>query len=402
MDMVLIDGLEKPVSLLSASLFTEDEESEQTLLNCLKGSRYARIDGFRGGVKEAIQKFSKEDSPSLLVIDISMSEMPLSDLQALANVCAPDIRVIAIGRTDSVALYRNLISCGVSDYFVKPLPQDLLYQSIHGEAKNQEDGGTRTGKIVSLCGVSGGVGVSALVCSLGQMLSAEASRRTMIVDLDFELGDCGHHFGMGGRGRALSLWENPERLDALLIERAAQTIEERLDILFAEHLDAGPTAQKIEVFHKLKDHLKKRYHFILLDIVAENFAQKIAFLEHSETAILIFEPGMLSLRKVKLILDTVPDQGISVRYILVLSQTRPVQRYGCSLAQIEEFLGRKVDIILPYEGKFAEKAVLDAVPLSSRSLKYKNAVLKLLGILTGSERSSSRRVFTPFPFLARR
>lgn len=400
--MVLIESLENPTSLLSATLFSQDEESERTLLTCLQGSRYTQIERFRGGVKEAVQKYSKEQSPSLLLIDISASEMPLSDLQMLADVCAPDIRVIAFGNEDSVALYRNLVSCGVADYFVKPLPQDLVHHSIQGTPKSREETGVRTGKVVSLCGVSGGVGVSSLVCSLGQILSAEASRRTMIVDLDFELGDCGHHFGIGGRGRALSLWENPERLDALLIERASQTIRDRLDILFAEQLKKEPKARKIDVFHKLKTHLKQSYHFVLLDLAGEKISDKIALLENSETAILVFDPGMLSLRKVKLILETLPDQGLPSRRVLVLSHTRPVQRNACSLAQIEDFLGVKVDVILPYDGKSAEKAVLDAVPLTSRSPKYRHAVTKILGILTGTTRPASVRVLSPFSVFARR
>lgn len=400
--MVLIESLETPVSLISAALFSEDEESKNTLVSCLHGSRFSQIESFRGGVKEAVHKYSKEESPSLLVIDISASEMPLSDLHRLANVCAPDIRVIAIGKEDSVALYRSLMSCGVSDYFVKPLPQELLHHSILGEPGSQDEGGARTGKIVSLCGVSGGVGVSSLICSLGQMLSAEASRRTMIVDLDFELGDCSHHFGLGGHGKAFSLWENPERLDALLIERASQRVADRLDILFSEKMEQGFKTKKIEVFHKLKTHLKERYHFILLDLANEKIADKITLLESSDAAILVFDPGMLSLRKLKLILDRTPDQGSPSRRILVLSYSRPSVRDGCSLEQIEAFLGRKVDVVLPYDGKFAEKALLDAVPFSSRSSKYKNAVLKLLGILTGTKRPSSVRIRNPFSLLARR
>src|SRR5215510_5011474 len=60
----------------------------------------------RGGITKAIEYLSEQRSPHLLLVDISDVDLPLSQIQILADVCEPGTTVIAIGDRDEVALYR--------------------------------------------------------------------------------------------------------------------------------------------------------------------------------------------------------------------------------------------------------------------------------------------------------
>jgi len=70
----------------------------------------------RGGIAKAIEYLSEQRSPNLLLVDISGVELPLSQIQMLADVCEPGTNVIAIGDRNDVALYRDLQAAGVTDF----------------------------------------------------------------------------------------------------------------------------------------------------------------------------------------------------------------------------------------------------------------------------------------------
>jgi pilus assembly protein CpaE len=84
----------------------------------------------RGGVAKAIDYLSEQRSPHLLLVDISGIDLPLSQIQTLADVCEPGTNVVAIGDHNDVGLYRDLVEAGVSNYIVKPLTRDLLTKAL--------------------------------------------------------------------------------------------------------------------------------------------------------------------------------------------------------------------------------------------------------------------------------
>ena len=73
-----------------------------------------------GSAAEATDALAGIATPETLVIDLSGSADPVADIDALAQVCMPDTRVIAIGDVNDVQLYRHLMDMGVQDYLLKP------------------------------------------------------------------------------------------------------------------------------------------------------------------------------------------------------------------------------------------------------------------------------------------
>ena len=63
----------------------------------------------KGGLRNAVQSLSITASPNILMVDLSESGDPLSDINALAEVCEPGTVVIAVGQVNDVRLYRDLL-----------------------------------------------------------------------------------------------------------------------------------------------------------------------------------------------------------------------------------------------------------------------------------------------------
>jgi pilus assembly protein CpaE len=147
----------------------------------------------RGGIAKAIEYLSEQRSPHLLIVDISGIDLPLSQIQMLAEVCEPGTTVIAIGDHNDVALYRDLQDAGVSNYIVKPLTRELLTKALTPKTNGSGDMGKaslKLGKMVSFIGARGGVGTTTLAANLAWHLANRQSRRVALVDLDLQHGDC--------------------------------------------------------------------------------------------------------------------------------------------------------------------------------------------------------------------
>ena len=180
----------------------------------------------KGGLRNAVQSLSITSSPNILMVDLSESGDPLTDINALAEVCEPGTVVIAVGQVNDVRLYRDLLASGIHDYLLKPLSpghlRDTLIQTqaIFAAPRQQDAGSAKSHVSVAVIGTRGGCGGSTVATSLAWLSSTEQKQATALLDLDI-------HFGTGaltldlepGRGLTDAI-ENPSRIDGLFIERA--------------------------------------------------------------------------------------------------------------------------------------------------------------------------------------
>ena len=115
----------------------------------------------KGGLRHAVQTLSVAASPNILMVDLSESGDPLSDINALAEVCEPGTVVIAIGQVNDVRLYRDLLSSGIQDYLLKPLSasqvRDALVnaQTVFTSPKGHDAAATRKHISTAVIGTRG-------------------------------------------------------------------------------------------------------------------------------------------------------------------------------------------------------------------------------------------------------
>src|ERR1700759_499891 len=121
-----------PASRVRLMAFVLDGESETLLSSCLAQLSVPSPIIKRGGLAGAIRYLGSERSPESIIVDISGAEMPASQIHDLAELCEPGVIVIAIGDRNDVALYRDLVKAGVSEYIVKPVTAQLLAKALVG------------------------------------------------------------------------------------------------------------------------------------------------------------------------------------------------------------------------------------------------------------------------------
>ncbi|RQS74429.1 fimbrial protein [Burkholderia sp. Bp8963] len=204
-----------------------------------------------------------ERSPRQLVVDVTDSMLPVSDLMRLAEVCDPSVRVVAIGTQNDVGLFRNLLGIGVQDYIVKPLTVELMRRALTATESVAQ---VRTGKTVSFVGARGGVGATTIAVNLARCLAGEKRRRVAYVDLNLHGGGANSMLGVGSNNGLIELLNMDQRPDDVLFERMFVTRGDRLHVLSAELAFGTDVYLRDASIAHLVDMLKDRFHYLLFDI----------------------------------------------------------------------------------------------------------------------------------------
>jgi pilus assembly protein CpaE len=247
--------------------FVSDEKTEDSVRRYVHDRMIAHAFVATGTIDDAIEQLKSMDrAPSQLLVDVSGSDMPLSDLERLAQVCEPSVSVVTVGDRNDVGLFRNILKIGVRDYLVKPLTPELLQRTFDTTASAEPLQHHRTGKVIALAGTRGGVGTTTIAVALARHLANDTMRRVAYVDLDLYRGTACVLLGIASNNGLTDVLENVHRLDVQYMERTFVTLGPRLFVLSSE-LDYASTFElRPGVLSELLTMLKHHFHYVLLDI----------------------------------------------------------------------------------------------------------------------------------------
>jgi pilus assembly protein CpaE len=225
---------ERPVPRISIHAFCEFPDTGAALQRAGSDRRLskAHLTVQLGGIAAAVEYYHGQVTPNLLIVETRLAgQAALDELDRLAEVCDPATKVIVIGRTNDVELYRELMRRGASEYLVAPLAPLQLIEVISGLYLDPT--AKPVGRVIAFIGARGGAGSSSIAHNVGWCIAEELNINTVIVDLDLPFGTVGLDFNdEGGQGAADAL-SAPERLDEVLLDRLLIKRGEHLSLLTA-------------------------------------------------------------------------------------------------------------------------------------------------------------------------
>lgn len=261
----------------------------------------AAINASPGGIKAATAYCSDNPSPDVLILESSAARLELiADLTDLAPVCDAKTRVIVIGLSNDIALYRELISSGISDYQVAPV--DAL--TIIGAVLRlfPEENTSRIGKVCAVIGTKGGVGSSVMAQNLAWTMS-QSGGATMLADLDLQFGTAALNYNIDCHTGFADQLPEGDRLDGALLERMLFKHGAHLSVLpsaTAAHVASDPD---LDVIEKILDLARTTFPHVLIDLPNAWSPLVRSALRGADEIILVAEPDLANLRNARCMLD---------------------------------------------------------------------------------------------------
>lgn len=350
----------------SVIAYLTDEQSEAALRGGL-GPLVEELQVRRGNVTTATRAMQKEQTPRVLIVDVSGIANPTVELDELASVCEPDVRVLVVGDRDDLPLYRQLThELGVAEYIYKPLTRDhvarLFGPAIAGVVVEREQTG-RGGRVISVCSARGGCGATTIAANLALAVADATRGHIALVDLHLRGGSVGLSLGVKpGSGLRVAL-EQPDRVDALFLERSAIPVAERVRVIAAdEPMESNPEATA-ESARRLLDLLRHRFNVIVVDLAGPPGPVEKAVMAASRQVLIPFGPDVAGVRDALAMKKLVVGQGAGAHPIMVLN--RLGMPGGLSLQLVEEGLSGPPDCVIPW----LPKPMLNALNLGQPALK---------------------------------
>jgi pilus assembly protein CpaE len=341
-----------------------------------------------GGVELLPSLIAGAATPTFLLADISDCADPVAALDAVAAQCETATRVVAVGLTNDVGLYRRLIAMGVSDYLVKPVSSPVLAEAIlaatsDGEAEAPDAGQRKAAKLVSLIGARGGVGVTTLALSAGWLLAQD--QRVVILDLDLHFGSTALSLDLElGRGLQ-EILTNPDRVDSLLIGAAMTKVEDRLQLLGAEN----PLEHSLDSGHEgmaaLLGEFSGTADCVLVDTPRSLNGLCRQVLAVADVIAVVTDLSLPAMRDTRRLLAFAKGQRPRVQTLVVANRVAggPGE---VGRADFERGIDAKIDVVVPFDAKAAATAAERGRTFaeSARNPATLTALKELTGAVSGT------------------
>lgn len=332
--------IEKPAkpqaSRVRLMAFVSDGQSEAALKSCLTQLLIPNASIKRGGIARAIRYLETERSPETIIVDISCTEMPASQVHNLAELCEPGVTVIAIGDRNDIGLYRDLVQAGVSEYIVKPVTAQLFAKALSATLTVKEGTPTsrKLGKAIAVVGSRGGVGATTLAINLAWYFANRQNRRVLLLDLDLQNGDCALALNLPATPGLREALVNPVRIDNVFLERAVAVHGERLFVLSAEEPLRADAEFSPEAVETLVGALRTQFHYVIADVPRIPAAPYRRALDIADVRVIVADQTLRSVRDTVRLRETLGEGDPEHCNLLVVNRSGEGGRQAMTLEEM--------------------------------------------------------------------
>lgn len=384
---------ERPVPRISIHAFCEFPDTGAALQRAAADRRLskAHVTVQLGGLQGALDHYAGQSTPNLLIIETRLQgKIAVTEIERLADVCDATTKVVIVGRTNDVELYRELMRRGVSEYLVAPINPMHLIEVISGLYLNPE--AAPIGRVVTMVGSRGGVGSSTIAHNVGWCIAEQLNINTAIVDLDLPFGTSSLDFNEeSGQGVADAL-SAPERLDDVLLERLLVKAGEHLSLFTAPALIDRNYEAEPSAYETVLDAVRRMTPCVVVDLPHIWTPWVRETLLSSDDIVLVATPDLASLRNSKALVDLLKqNRPNDPPPRLVLNQVGQPKRPEIPVKDFAATLELQPALVIPFDPALFGAACNNAQMLAQMkpNAPISESIKRLAEVLTGRQAQNS-------------
>lgn len=306
--------------------------------------------------------------------------------------------VVGAGSTESPDLLLQAMQAGILEFLPKPLDPEKVGGVVDrlrrktGKAAARE-APRQLGRLLSVFSPKGGSGATTFAVNLAVAIHQVSRKRTLIVDLDLELGETALLLGKDPQFSSVDLVRNFHRVDEGLLASYIERDDSGVELLSAPYQPADFESVDGDRIGKILGFLKEHFDYIIADTPKTLNPVTLNAFEASDRIFLLTTPDLQSLRNVSRSLPLLKGLGgtRSDDWIrLVVNRFNP--SLPITVAEVERTLGMKVHWTLRNDYRVLLDSINEGRPavLGGKST-YVDNVRELAADITGIESASRSR-----------
>ncbi|WP_312689534.1 AAA family ATPase [Brevundimonas nasdae] len=304
-----------------------------------------------GGVMAAVETYQHEPTPPLIIVECLRDPQGLlQEVDQLAEVCDAGTKVVVIGSTNDIILFRELMRRGVSEYLVAPLQPLQLISAIGGLFNDPAQ--PFVGRTIAFVGARGGAGASAVAHNTAYAISERIGANTVMVDYDLPFGTAGLDFNQDPLNGVADALGQPDRLDATLLDRMMVRCTDKLSLFAAPATLDADWDISTEAFEEVTNLIRSTAPFVVLDLPHLWSPWMRRTLISADEVVVVATPDLASLRNAKNMIDLIRhSRPNDAPPRLVLNQVGVPGRPEIPAKDFGAALGVHPSLIIPFDAK---------------------------------------------------
>jgi pilus assembly protein CpaE len=386
-----------PAPRVSVQAFCETVETAAAIQAAGEDRRLAKahLRIQMGGLAAAIEAYQNSPTPNVIILETENAGADiLNRLDELAPVCDAATRVIIIGRMNDIALYRQLVHRGVSDYLIAPVGALQVVRSVCGLFSAPD--AKPVGRIIAVVGAKGGVGASTIAHNVAFSIARDLQLDSVVTDLDLAFGTAGLDFNQDPPQGIAEAVFSPDRIDHAFIDRLLSKCTDHLSLLAApatlDHVyDFGADA-----FEAIFDSLRATVPCVVLDVPHQWSGWTKQTLTGADDILIVAAPDLANLRNTKNLYDLLKGMRPNDhRPFYCLNQIGVPKRPEIKDADFSKALDAEPIAAIPFEPQLFGAAANNGQMIAEISANHRTAEMfrvlaqKLTGRIEPKKKSSS-------------
>ncbi|UOA33712.1 Septum site-determining protein MinD (plasmid) [Sulfitobacter sp. DSM 110093] len=324
----------------------------------------------------------------ILIVELGAALGPAMD--RIKELKEAGSRVIAVGHVNDIPTYQDVLDAGAQEYLPLPLgDRQLQISKLLGSVAPD----TRTkaqSRCIAVCGVSGGLGASAIAENLAvAYLDAAGStkakgdlqNRVALLDADLEFGSIAADLDTDLTMGLLDALLVPERVDDTFLTSTMATPLDGLYLYSASVNDPSSTSEMEANLPSLLRRCRQSFPLTVVDLPRSLLAAQPELAEELDDIIFIFGPGFSSVRNCSRLVERVSKSSNPPRFSYLMSKRR--RGAGLTPAEVKQALNISDLHELPESASDLARASLKGQPVRRISKKgpYSRAITRLMNDL---------------------
>ena len=336
--------------------------------------------------------------PSIVFIDLEDDPILGCKLAQFLVETNPALRMVAAGTDGSPEFLMTVMQAGISEYLPKPVTEDALLAAIGrvsrkiGATVSQAAGPARRepGKLMCFFGTKGGSGSTTVATNIAIQLHRMTGKRTVLVDLDLELGEIALYLGVEPRFNFVDLAKNFHRMDAGLLASFIECHDSGVHLLAAPYHPERAESVTADHTKQIIQFLKQHYDYVVVD-VSNSFSERtLAAFEKSDEVYLIATADLPSLRNIQRCQHLIGRLAKTGELRLVVNRYHP--DCDITLEDVEKSIGMEIYWALPNDYQSCIYAINTGQPvILDDSSPYTHELQALAAKMTGLPSADAHR-----------
>ncbi|MDI4236448.1 AAA family ATPase [Bradyrhizobium sp. Arg237L] len=375
-----------PAPRVSVQAFCDTVETAAAVQSAGEDRRLAKahLKIQMGGMAAAIEAYRSAPTPNVIILETGTNSDILAGLDQLAAVCDAGTRVIVIGRLNDVALYRELVRRGVSDYMIAPVVTIDVVRSVCNLFSAPE--AKAVGRILAVVGAKGGVGASTVAHNVAWAIARDLALDSVVADLDLAFGTAGLDYNQDPPQGIAEAVFSPDRVDTAFIDRLLSKCTDHLSLLAAPATLDRVYDFGAEAFDAIFDTLRTTMPCTVLDVPHQWSGWTKRALIAADDILVVAVPDLANLRNTKNLVDLLKASRPNDRApIYCLNQVGVPKRPEINAAEFAKAIEAEPIATIPFDPQIFGSAANNGQMIAEISANHRTIemFLQIAQRLTG-------------------